>query len=116
MIRFFLIGTTYDGNGKNSFGLPNLNGRLPRGCSNKVQLGTQAGYDYYIGMISMLADNYAPKEGWLPCNGQKLTINDNAALYSLLGTKYDSDGKVNFALPNLKNRYPLALKKNMKAP
>jgi microcystin-dependent protein len=50
--------------------------------------------------------NYAPK-GWAFCNGQLLPINQNQALFSLLGTTYGGDGRVNFALPNLQGRTPM---------
>jgi microcystin-dependent protein len=50
--------------------------------------------------------NFAPK-GWAECNGQLLPINQNQALFSLLGTNYGGDGRVNFALPDLRGRVPL---------
>ena len=49
---------------------------------------------------------FAPK-GWALCNGQLLPINQNQALFSLLGTTYGGDGRVNFALPNLQARTPI---------
>jgi microcystin-dependent protein len=49
---------------------------------------------------------FAPK-GWALCNGQLLPINQNQALFSLLGTTYGGDGRVNFALPNLQGRAPI---------
>jgi microcystin-dependent protein len=49
--------------------------------------------------------NFPPK-GWALCNGQLLPINQNQALFSLLGTTYGGDGRVNFALPNLIGRVP----------
>jgi microcystin-dependent protein len=49
---------------------------------------------------------FAPK-GWALCNGQLLPINQNQALFSLLGTTYGGDGRTNFALPNLQGRVPL---------
>jgi microcystin-dependent protein len=54
----------------------------------------------------MFSFNFAPK-GWALCNGQLLPINQNQALFSLLGTTYGGDGRVNFALPNLQARAPL---------
>jgi microcystin-dependent protein len=48
---------------------------------------------------------FAPK-GWALCNGQLLPINQNQALFSLLGTTYGGDGRVNFGLPNLQGRVP----------
>lgn len=49
---------------------------------------------------------FAPK-GWALCNGQLLPINQNQGLFSLLGTTFGGDGKVNFALPDLRGRTPI---------
>src|SRR5476649_345682 len=49
---------------------------------------------------------FAPK-GWAMCNGQLLPINQNQALFSLLGTTYGGNGQVNFALPDLRSRVPM---------
>ena len=49
---------------------------------------------------------FAPK-GWAMCNGQLLPINQNQALFSLLGTTFGGDGRVNFALPDLRGRTPI---------
>lgn len=62
----------------------------------------------FIGEVKIMAFNFAPK-GWAACNGQLLPINQNQALFSLLGTTYGGDGRVNFALPNLQGRVPLHL-------
>ncbi len=51
---------------------------------------------------------FAPK-GWALCNGQLLPINQNQALFSLLGTTYGGDGRVNFGLPNLQGRVPMSM-------
>ena len=48
-----------------------------------------------------------PPQGWALCNGQLLPINQNQALFSLLGTTYGGDGRVNFGLPNLQGRVPI---------
>lgn len=48
-----------------------------------------------------------PPKGWALCNGQLLPINQNQALFSLLGTTYGGDGRVNFALPDLRGRVPI---------
>lgn len=48
-----------------------------------------------------------PPKGWALCNGQLLPINQNQGLFSLLGTTYGGDGRVNFALPNLQGRVPI---------
>jgi len=56
--------------------------------------------------IFSFGDNFGP-QGWANCNGQLLPINQNQALFSLLGTMYGGDGRVNFALPDLRGRTPL---------
>ena len=57
----------------------------------------------YLSEIKIVSFNFAPK-GWAFCNGQLLPINQNQALFSLLGTTYGGDGRVNFALPNIQSR------------
>lgn len=57
----------------------------------------------YLGEIRLFSGNFAPK-GWALCNGQFLPINQNQALFSILGTTYGGDGRVNFALPDLRGR------------
>lgn len=60
-----------------------------------------AGYEPYIGEITMYPYMFAP-QGWLKCEGQLLSINQNAALFSLLGTNFGGDGMNTFALPDLR--------------
>lgn len=60
----------------------------------------------FIGQIMMFAGNFAPR-GWAFCNGQLLSIAQNTALFSILGTTYGGDGKTTFALPDLRGRAPL---------
>lgn len=62
--------------------------------------------DPYLSEIRLAAFDFAPK-GWALCNGQLLSINQNQALFSLLGTTYGGDGRVNFALPDLRGRMPV---------
>ena len=57
----------------------------------------------FLSEIRIVSFNFAPK-GWAMCNGQLLPINQNQALFSLLGTTYGGDGRVNFGLPNLQGR------------
>ena len=57
----------------------------------------------YLAEIRLIGFGFPPK-GWALCNGQLLPINQNQALFSLLGTTYGGDGRVNFALPNLQSR------------
>ena len=56
--------------------------------------------DPILGQIQLFAFGFAP-QGWLPCNGQTLQINQNPALYALLGVTYGGDGRTTFALPDL---------------
>jgi microcystin-dependent protein len=60
----------------------------------------------FIAEISIFAGDFAPK-GWEFCNGQLLPINQNQALFSLLGTSYGGDSKNTFALPDLRSRAPV---------
>src|ERR1041385_6553653 len=60
----------------------------------------------FLGEIKIISWNFPPK-GWTFCNGQLLPINQNQALFSILGTTYGGDGRVNFALPNPQGRSPL---------
>ena len=62
--------------------------------------------DPWLGEIALVAFNFAP-QGWAFCNGQLMSINQNTALFSLLGTTYGGDGQTTFALPNLQSRVPL---------
>jgi microcystin-dependent protein len=60
----------------------------------------------FLGEIKVISWNFPPK-GWSFCNGQLLPINQNQALFSILGTTYGGDGRVTFALPNLQGRIPV---------
>jgi microcystin-dependent protein len=60
----------------------------------------------FLSEIRIMSFVFAPK-GWALCNGQLLPINQNQALFSLLGTTYGGDGRVNFALPDLRDRTPI---------
>src|SRR2546426_9333573 len=60
----------------------------------------------FLSEIRIMSFGYAPK-GWALCNGQLLPINQNQALFALLGTTYGGDGRINFALPNLQGRAPI---------
>jgi|SRR2546425_5670583 len=60
----------------------------------------------FLSEIRIMSFGFAPK-GWALCNGQLLPINQNQALFSLLGTTYGGDGRVNFGLPDLQGRTPI---------
>lgn len=62
--------------------------------------------EYYMGELRIMSFNFAPKN-WAMCNGQLLSIAQNQALFSLLGTTYGGDGVMTFALPDLRTRTPL---------
>jgi microcystin-dependent protein len=60
----------------------------------------------FLAEVRIFSFNFAPK-GWAMCNGQLLPINQNQALFSLLGTTYGGNGQTTFALPNLRGRAPV---------
>ena len=62
--------------------------------------------DPALGIITMFAGNFSPKR-WAFCAGQLLPINQNQALFSILGTTYGGDGRITFALPDLRGRTPI---------
>lgn len=62
--------------------------------------------DPFIGQIIMFGGNFAPR-GWAFCNGQLLSIAQNTALFSILGTTYGGNGQTTFGLPNLQGRVPV---------
>jgi microcystin-dependent protein len=65
----------------------------------------------FLSEIRIMSFGFPPK-GWALCDGQLLPINQNQALFSLLGTTYGGDGRVNFGLPNLQGRAPLHMGSN----
>ena len=151
---FQLIGTTYGGDGINTFQLPDLRGRTIVGASPQLPLGTTEGQaeavlfngnlpvsvggsgqpidnqepslaltylialqgifpspngggfsevEPCLGEVMAFAGDFAPK-GWAVAAGQLLPINQNQALFSLLGTMYGGNGQTTFALPDLRGR------------
>jgi len=60
----------------------------------------------FLGEVRIVSFNFAPM-GWAFCNGQVLAINQNTALFALLGTTYGGNGQTTFALPNLQGRIPI---------
>ena len=62
----------------------------------------------FIGQLMCVGFNFAPK-GWAMCQGQLLSIAQNSALFSLLGTMYGGDGRVTFGLPDLRGRSPIGM-------
>ena len=62
----------------------------------------------FLSEIKLVSFNFAPK-GWALCNGQSLPINQNQALFALLGTTYGGNGQTTFNLPNLRGRVPISM-------
>src|SRR3954454_15278501 len=60
----------------------------------------------FLSELRLMSFSFAPK-GWALCNGQLLPINQNQPLFSLLGTNFGGDGRVNFALPDLRGQTPI---------
>jgi microcystin-dependent protein len=60
----------------------------------------------FLSEIKIMSFGFPPK-GWALCNGQLMPINQNQALFSLLGTTYGGDGRVNFGLPDLQGKTPM---------
>jgi microcystin-dependent protein len=60
----------------------------------------------FLGEIKIISWNFNPK-GWAFCNGQLLPISQNQALFSILGTTFGGDGRVNFALPDFRGKIPI---------
>jgi microcystin-dependent protein len=60
----------------------------------------------FVGEIQVFPFGFAPR-GWAPCNGQLLSVNNNQALFSILGIAYGGNGNTTFGLPNLNGRAPL---------
>jgi microcystin-dependent protein len=60
----------------------------------------------FLGEVRMMSFGFAPK-GWATCDGQAMAINQNQALFSLLGTTYGGNGTTTFMLPNLRARVPM---------
>ncbi len=103
---FGAIGTKYGGDGSNTFGLPKLDGGSLSESYNKVAprfliATTTTDYcDANLGEIILLAGDTSP-EGWVFCEGQEISIEENTTLFSVLGTAYGGNGRQNFGLPKL---------------
>jgi microcystin-dependent protein len=72
----------------------------------KREVGAMGGSEPFLSEILIVSFSFPPK-GWALCNGQLLPINQNQALFALLGTTYGGNGQTNFALPNLRGRVPI---------
>ncbi len=81
---------------------------LLMGLLTMPQIAQAQAVDQFLGQLMLVAFNFCPV-GWLPANGQFLSIAQNQALFALLGTTYGGNGQSNFALPNLQGRVPISL-------
>lgn len=80
---------------------------LGRSRPARAEVLSTNGLNPFVGEIMMISWGFAPK-GWALCNGQLLPISQNQVLFSLLGTMYGGDGRVNFALPDMRGRIPIS--------
>ncbi len=118
---FTLLGNRFGGDGKKTFGLPDMRGHEPiKGLSyviatygiypsrKAVMRPNQYGIAPLLGQLLLVAylPKYTPPPNWATCDGQLLTIDKHVALYSLLGTTFGGDGQKTFALPDLRGHEP----------
>src|SRR4029453_5361926 len=75
-------------------------------CGALAPLGARAGDSPFIGELMLTGYNFCPN-GWAAANGQNLSIAQNTALFSLLGTQFGGNGVTTFALPDLRGRTPI---------
>jgi microcystin-dependent protein len=64
--------------------------------------------DEFLGIIKLFAGDYAPK-GWMICDGRTLSISNNEALFAIIGNRFGGDGRINFALPDLRGRVAVGM-------
>jgi microcystin-dependent protein len=101
---FKILGTAFGGNGTTTFGVPDMRLLPPPpsppllySIANVASGSTAQGF---MGEIKIFPST-VPPNGWLPCDGRLLSVNENTALFTLLGSTYGGDGKTTFALPNV---------------
>jgi microcystin-dependent protein len=115
---FSLLGTTFGGDGRTTFALPDLRGRIAAGgpvngqeqasqlvCKALIAVNPgQAGYPM-VGAVATFAGNFAP-QGWALADGTLLPISQNVPLFETIGTAFGGNGVNTFALPNLVSTSP----------
>jgi len=111
---FSLLGTSFGGNGINSFGLPNLNGRVAIGGTQLGMFGQGTLTMTWListgpstlapvpGTLAMFASGWAP-DGWTICDGSTLPISQYVPLFQAIGTTFGGNGETIFQLPDLHN-------------
>ena len=112
---FALLGTSFGGDGKSTFALPDLRGNIAAGseivgeqvagllgCYAMVAAVPPSGSSGYpmVGMVAMFGGNYAP-QGWMRADGRTLPISEYLPLFQVIGTTFGGDGSSNFCIPNL---------------
>lgn len=131
------IGTRYGGSGRTTFLLPDARGRAPLHRADDAALGTKGSItveaegpreayhawqalnfiigiksepypteEPFLGEVRAFACNFAP-EGWARCDGAHLPIQQHTALFSVLNTRFGGDGTRTFALPDLREAFPV---------
>jgi microcystin-dependent protein len=104
---FQVLGTRFGGDGQTTFGLPNLTNTPPPGVDDGISLyfislfGNIGSPSALLATVQLLPFESAPA-GWSTCEGQLLPVNQNAALFSLLGTTFGGNGQTTFGLPDLR--------------
>jgi hypothetical protein len=87
------------------FALQNVTKMEIRHARKKKGIGARQ-MEIYLGTIALFAANFDPV-GWVECDGRTLSIQENQALYALVGTTYGGDGNRTFALPDLRKQVPI---------
>ena len=104
---FSVLGTRFGGDGETTFGLPNLTATPPPNAAGESSLyfislfGNSGSPSALLATVQLLPFESVPA-GWAACDGQLLPIDQNKALFSLLGTTFGGDGVTTFAVPDLR--------------
>lgn len=104
---FSLYGNRYGGDGRNTFGIPNLPPLAGLGGGQVLYLMAHTGafpmgaMDGMLSVIKPFPQHGALPPNWLPCDGRQLSLVDYLHLYSVIGTRFGGDGEETFNLPNI---------------
>lgn len=103
-----VIGATVIGSASDLFAMKSKTGLIYVKENNEVinHYDPQGGSQPFLGECMLCGFNFPP-QGWALCNGQIMSIQQNQALFSLLGTYYGGNGVTTFALPDLRGRFPI---------
>jgi microcystin-dependent protein len=108
---FSLLGLSYGGDGKTTFGLPDYRGLAPEGMQYCIALqglypGSPPTSPPRAGEVALLPYFQRIPEGWNTCDGRLMPVSEFANLFQVLGTRFGGDGQTTFGLPNLTNTPP----------